>query len=150
MNPDITPDEFAALMPLAGLLYGESRKIEQETTKNPVINQQNANADSHLIRNQLLQLEQAVRYGPPQQYTPPAPTYHVPVSVPAPPAPVAPISIAPPPIEGAQQLEMQFDDSKAAEMITLLKEISSKLTKIERAVLKLEPKKVKTSDTHTT
>lgn len=134
----MSPDDFNALMSIAGPLFGESRNIEMMTSDNTVVGS-HIQDGSMKIKGALEQAEHLVRAHrpPPPQYTPPeyiqaaqsivSPTPDVGIMNLYVPYPTERTS-RPEPDDG--QLMLQFDKDQQQVTNDLLTEISRKLTKV--------------------
>lgn len=136
--PPMSPDDFAALAAFAGPIYQESRVIESFTSNNPIPNTHD-NYGSMNIKQGLEQaqrLAQASVVRPPQpMYVPPAVAVNIPDVIETGtasfiPYPSAGVPVLPNQTTNVDQLEFSFNPSKQEDTNNLLREISSKLSKV--------------------
>lgn len=140
-NDEMDASDLAALTSLGLYAFGESKLIEKTTAADPIINGATANDGTLKIRRALEDAERQVKakaWQQHQQMHPPMPSHSYP-EIPSmiPNVPVQQVQLPPPTIyqQPTQiidnaQMELNFEPKKQDITNDLLKEISTKLTKV--------------------
>lgn len=148
--PPITPDDFSVVASFAKALYQDTKNLEAVTKDNPVPNEQ-LGSDSYKIQKELesakrqalatlmAERARAAQHMPPPQPQPAPPPFTSPqFTYVEPQQPIIDthqptptyISDMPPRQEDTNQLELNFNPSKADEVVRLLESINKNLIKL--------------------